>query len=447
MASTQRQIDLTFDLSYPVEHAQFLQRLGEIMPTEINVQVFNNGVPYNIASHVLGFEMRDQYDKIVIDTDQTRFTKVSTTQGIFTYRPPSEVQSFFGNAYLAYFTFESGEERITTERFRFYNDEDVQLAVAPELREHYVSVIDDLVSSNGAAMAKAEEIKNLIETNQVVKKSEAFYDYAQPNGDTINISGQDLNTIQKTGLYGGNNLGNSPDGTTAFFYVEVVRYSDRNYVKQHATFLAGTRSFAWTRKMTGANAWSAWDRNALTDDVVKKAGDTVTGAMTFLNTTFLKHNVEHTLADGKKGVISVINDSNSKWALAPIMNSTADWTKEVAIDLNTGKLTVADFATKKDGTANLTLTSDATNANVGYMPIADRRGNTVTVRMEVTRNVESTSSLICTLPTGYRPVNLISMHFLANDGSIVSVNITTDGKIEMFSVGKRTKIVATFVAA
>ncbi|PEM99331.1 hypothetical protein CN630_34275, partial [Bacillus wiedmannii] len=63
-----------------------------------------------------------------------------------------------------------------------------------------------------------------------LKKDEAFYDYAQPNGDTININGQDLNTIQKTGLYGGNNLGNSPDGTTAFFYVEVVRYSDRNYV-------------------------------------------------------------------------------------------------------------------------------------------------------------------------------------------------------------------------
>ncbi|PFI25213.1 hypothetical protein COI53_28775, partial [Bacillus thuringiensis] len=39
----------------------------------------------------------------------------------------------------------------------------------------------------------------------------------------------------------------------------------------------------------------------------------------------------------------------------------------------------------KDGMVNLTLTSEATNANAGYLPIADRRGNTVTVRMEVTR--------------------------------------------------------------
>ncbi|WP_260867927.1 BppU family phage baseplate upper protein [Bacillus thuringiensis] len=98
----------------------------------------------------------------------------------------------------------------------------------------------------------------------------------------------------------------------------------------------------------------------------------------------------------------------------------------------------------KDGMVNLTLTSEATNANAGYLPIADRRGNTVTVRMEVTRNAGSASPLICTLPADVRPANTVSMNFLANDGSVVGVNITWDGKVEMYVTGKQTKIVVTY---
>ncbi|PHA89453.1 BppU family phage baseplate upper protein [Bacillus toyonensis] len=290
---------------------------------------------------------------------------------------------------------------------------------------------------------------NIVSNTNVLKKAEAFYDYAQPNGDTININGQDLNTIQKTGLYGGNNLGNSPDGTTAFFYVEVVRYSDRNYIKQVATVLAGTRSFSWTRKMTGANAWNTWDRNALSDDVVKKAGDTVTGAMTFLNTTMLKHNVEHTLADGKKGVISVINDSNSKWALAPIMNGTADWTKEVAIDLNTGKLTVASFATKKDGRVNLTLTADGSNPDTNYPLTATRRGNTVTVSGSVMLNSATTGATISNLPVDMRPVGNVNMYTpvkSTTSGDVMQVFINaTSGALALYGArGKAVDFVMTY---
>lgn len=178
---TQRQIDMTFDISYPNDQAKFLQRLGEKTSTDIVVQVFNKGVPYNLSGITLGFEMRNDKEKILIDKDQSRFTLVLPLEGVFSYRPPVQVQSFYGNSYLAYFTFESGDNRVTTERFRFYNDEDVQLAVAPELQEHYVSVIDDLVASNAEAIAKANEVKDLINNNQVVKKVD--YDPKQLDQD------------------------------------------------------------------------------------------------------------------------------------------------------------------------------------------------------------------------------------------------------------------------
>ncbi|WP_141535551.1 hypothetical protein [Bacillus cereus] len=101
--------------------------------------------------------------------------------------------------------------------------------------------------------------------------------------------------------------------------------------------------------------------------------------------------------------------------------------------------------TAKDGRVNLTLTADATNASSGYLPTVIRRGNTVTVRMEVTRNVGSSSTLITTLPADMRPTDTLSFNFSANDNTLVGVNITWDGKVEMYSTGKQTKIVATYV--
>ncbi|WP_257142958.1 BppU family phage baseplate upper protein [Bacillus thuringiensis] len=122
---------------------------------------------------------------------------------------------------------------------------------------------------------------------------------------------------------------------------------------------------------------------------------------------------------------------------------------------DTTSLTVSDYKftykgkpvamRDKDGQFALTLTAEATNANSGYLPIADRRGNTVTVRMEVSRNAGSTNSTICTLPADLRPANTLSFNMLANDGSLVGVNFKWDGSIEVFTTGKTVKIVATFV--
>ncbi|OTW84321.1 hypothetical protein BK702_22510 [Bacillus thuringiensis serovar cameroun] len=172
----------------------------------------------------------------------------------------------------------------------------------------------------------------------------------------------------------------------------------------------------------------------------------VAGNTTFNGVTNLRNNVEHVLqGNTDKGVSIVNNDSQSKWSIGPKMTGTVDWSKELSLNLNTGLVTVAGLATKKDGMVSLTLTADATNANAGYMPIADRRGNTVTVRMEVTRNAGSTNPLICTLPVDLRPANTISMNFIANDGTVVGVNIMWDGKVEMYKTGTQTKVVATYV--
>ncbi|MDA1658829.1 BppU family phage baseplate upper protein [Bacillus cereus group sp. TH153LC] len=166
----QRIPTLKFDLTFPSAQPKVYQRLGEKQATDIIVQVLNAGKPFSLTGVRFGFELRNDKAKVIIDANQTHFSVIDNANGIFRYRVTDEGFGYIGNSYLAYFTLTISDVRITTERFRFHNDEDVQTG-ADGLQEHYVSVIDDLVKSNKQALEEAEKIKAMIESNQVVKKT------------------------------------------------------------------------------------------------------------------------------------------------------------------------------------------------------------------------------------------------------------------------------------
>lgn len=437
----QRNPTFKFDLTYPSMQPQVYQRLGEKQATDIVVQVMNDGKPFSLTGVRFGFELRNDKAKIIIDTNQTHFSVIDNAKGIFRYRVTDEGFGYIGNSYLAYFTLTISDVRITTERFRFHNDEDVQVG-ADGLQEHYVSVIDDLVKSNAEALAKAQEIKAMIEDNQVVKKSgdtmtgnlkfnvsggnkeitatdgtndlykwimrgtnfeffsqslnkgifnfnnttgmfnvtadtnlvkktEAFYDYAQPNGNAIQLPGvgTDLNTIQKTGIYAGTNLTNSPTSTSDFYYIEVVRYNDVNYIKQTATTITGPKPVIYTRKMTGKNVWNSWVKQANEEDVITKA---------------------------------------------------------------------------KDGRADLVMTVNAT-PTAGSLSFVNRRGNTVTVALDLTRNVGTSSHVVTNIPSTMRPPEDIITDIISVDGTPGRLLFKANGEVQLNVTGKQFRTFQTFV--
>ncbi|MBJ8023697.1 BppU family phage baseplate upper protein [Bacillus cereus] len=342
--STQRQPDMKFDLTYPSDQTKIVQRLGEKTSTDILVQVFNKGVPYNLAGMTLGFELRTDNNKIIIDKEQSRFTIVEPLKGVFSYRMHPNAQSFEGNAYIAYFTFEQGGSRITTERFRVLNDEDVQNVCAPNIQQHYVSVIDDLVASNKSAMAEAQAIRDMINANQVVRKT----------GDTMS-----------------GNLNLDFLGT-------------------------GTRKIAFTQ------------------GGVEQVNINRTGA-------------------GYYGMYDVAG-SQSVWEY----NQTSKTFNVNAPNTN--------IVTKsKDGRATLTLTSDATNTDAGYPPIVTRRGNSATLRMAISRNAGSSSSLVTTLPVDMRPIDNLTHAVIADDSTVIKMVIQSNGEVRVFTSGKLFNFVATYV--
>lgn len=405
----QRNPTFKFDLTYPSMQPQVYQRLGEKQATDIVVQVMNDGKPFSLTGVRFGFELRNDKAKIIIDNNQTHFSVIDNANGIFRYRVIDEGFGYIGNSYLAYFTLTISDVRITTERFRFHNDEDVQVG-ADGLQEHYVSVIDDLVKSNKQALEEAEKIKAIIEANQVVKKS----------GDTMTGN-------LKFNVSEGNREITATNGTNDL-YKWIMGGTNFEFFSQSLN--KGIFNFNNTTGMFNVTA----DTN-----LMRKTGDTATGHMIF------RHNINQETSDGLKGVNMVVNSSVNKWSVAPKMNGNPVWANEFAMDLNTGKVTVPSLGTKKDGRATLALTADGIIFDTGAPPIADRRGNTVTVRLAVAKREGATGNVITSLPSDMRPLTPLLQHTVASDGTVVRFGIDTNGDISLNVSGKNAYVLFTYV--
>nr|WP_313897968.1 BppU family phage baseplate upper protein [Bacillus cereus group sp. BfR-BA-01329] len=333
---------------------------------------------------------------------------------------------------------------------------------------------------------------NMIANTNLLKKNEAFYTYAQPNGRTFQLrEGNDLNDYLDTGLFAGAKLVNAP--SQDYLYIEVIRYADANYTMQRATTLVGSTVGTWVRRKTGTT-WNPWERmidqkgGVFTGDLIidrpnetthrnlffgtngtadvsigqntsrkflawdqaggngiweydkinktfnvlapntnlmKKAGDTATGHMIF------RHNINQETADGLQGVNMVVNSSVNKWSVAPKMDGNPVWANEFAMDLNTGKVTVPSLGTKKDGRANISITADGELIS-GNGVIADRRGNTVTLRAGVRRKVGIPhTNAIFTLPVDMRPLLTVQQNTISTDGTPCLITIQTNGEFSI----------------
>ncbi|MGE7869592.1 BppU family phage baseplate upper protein [Bacillus paramycoides] len=100
----------------------------------------------------------------------------------------------------------------------------------------------------------------------------------------------------------------------------------------------------------------------------------------------------------------------------------------------------------KDGTVNLTLSADGENPNSVAIPVAERRGNTVTISGSVRRKAGATGDVVLTLPVDMRPATTQRMNLLATDGTVVYATISNSSGNLAFSIaGKEVFLQNTFV--
>ncbi|MGZ7151874.1 BppU family phage baseplate upper protein [Bacillus sp. BC08] len=300
----------------------------------------------------------------------------------------------------------------------------------------------------------------IVRDSNVVKKSEIYSGFTDSLGKSKVINDVDLNTLIDSGQYTGQRLGNCPEGNTGFFYVEVIRYNSDNFSLQKATnFLSGA-SFL---RVKNNGIWGGWIQSADTTnmklDISAPNGDatlSIKAGEDFLakaleagrgfRTVYVPGSALNGPPGGKpfRGVVNMqgtaygyvigCTSDDKYWGLYFNNTPTPKW--------------VCLSGNEKDGKATLTLTADATPSSGTAVQVATRRGNTVTVMMDVIRNADSTNPVMATLPEGMRPTDTINYTGFATDGTPSRIMFRFNGEIHIAdntSKGKRFMIAFTYV--
>ncbi|MEK4635194.1 BppU family phage baseplate upper protein [Bacillus sp. FSL W8-0519] len=194
-------------------------------------------------------------------------------------------------------------------------------------------------------------------------------------------------------------------------------------------------------------------------NVLKTTGGTMTGNITLTSGAMIRQEMPN--APSARGILYI--DETSKAAVGGIGyargNSgvvgeaymgwgSAPWDAPTALIVSDTKFTYKNKPVAmrdKDGRADLVLTADAINFDTSFLPVADRRGNTVTISGAIALKTGSVANLVTTLPVDMRPVTTLSRHYLATDGTSVHVVFNIDGTVRLGVNGKNVYITETFV--
>ncbi|PFS55876.1 hypothetical protein COK64_23025 [Bacillus thuringiensis] len=205
------------------------------------------------------------------------------------------------------------------------------------------------------------------------------------------------------------------------------------------------------------------------NNVVKKAGDTMTGTLTMSGVTaqirvddkgpsIRIDQPNDTTTTSARGL--ALHENNVMMGgFGRIRNGTTvdqmymgwganPWSENTSLTVSDTKFLYKNKPVAmrdKDGRVTLTLTSDAVNFSANRPLIADRRGNTVTVRGAVGLNSTAVGNVISTLPTDVRPTTDIPMTMLATDGTFLAGDIMQDGRINFWTKGKNVYLSFTYV--
>lgn len=378
-------------------------RQGDKETVTVNVFIVDSGVPYNLTGQDIYYEGLKPNNAYV--RDKTGVKMINATQGNFEYTFRPETFGVAGVGRRSYFSIEQGGTvRASTQDFGLVTLADAMtghtmsgpyISELEQLIQEAQWLVNDINSRWTSINTQLTQLQNKLNTMDVVKRS----------GDTMTGN-------LKFNVSGGNKEITATDGTNDL-YKWIMRGTNFEFFSQSLN--KGIFNYNNTTGMFNVTA----DTNLL-----KKTGGDLTGEIRHMGSGARVRLVRD---DGKAALTSGTDGGNNAYAWNEIANKYA-W----KIDATTGKFDVmADnlVSKAKDGRADLTLTADATTFDAGYSPIADRRGNTVTLRMAIQRVAGSSSRIVTTLPTDMRPIATIVLAVSSTDGTMGKITITTTGEI------------------
>lgn len=193
---------------------------------------------------------------------------------------------------------------------------------------------------------------------------------------------------------------------------------------------------AETAPGSGSRDWSnAVYLGGNQNGVVKKTGDTMTGNLVMSNDrgVFYQNKAGSSVLAHKIDVTDV-------FSLRDVVNGRNVYTV-------TGNDFIVNYnlKTAKDGQVNLTITADGTEFDAGTPSVARRRGNSVTLRIALRRNVGSADSIVATIPADMRPSTFMVTNAVSTDGTVVRLTVEAAGNIKLSAPGKDVYATITYV--
>ncbi|PEO38300.1 pyocin knob domain-containing protein [Bacillus wiedmannii] len=289
-----------------------LVRLGDKGETVIRVKIHNAPDYLDLNNVGLSFEA-NVGGKLIQDENMKRFRVIDKTT--FEYLCADEVHSFVGTINTAYFVLTQTNRRVTTQNMTIHSLPNAEQGTTG-LKDHYVSVIDDLLVSNAEAIKKAQEIEDMINKNQVVKKS----------GDTMT----------------GDLVFDRPNGANSLLAFGTGVAGKRNYIYGGKDILGAYSDESGQLIWKYTPSTKTFDLNATNSNLVKKTGDTMTGHLAF--------------------------DTRSSEKV--IRSATGDGTFGAGISLNNRGLNLVDWSNGanildwESATRTLTLANGVVNTNI-----------------------------------------------------------------------------------
>lgn len=354
---------------------------------KLTVYLREYGKPVDLTGYAVKYEAAGQSSNFV----RVDAKVIDATKGIFEYIFSKEAVST-SSLWLAYFAFEKGEERFTTQ--------DLKIVLGSDVKEGSIQ-IENYIAEFDKLKKQIDALQIAVDKADVVKKT----------GDTM--SG-DL-TIKKDGATT-KKYSFQKDGVETF---NLYNYSDthvglRDMInkKNIWEYNAGTSSFDI---LTGINT-----------NLLKKTGDTMSGNLTLDRVGMAARDILWS----KDGVAQTNLGMNSANKLRLYDNVNAITVFEHDTATKTFSI-LADFKTKNDTDwTNLTLINGVTNQS-GKTSKVKRTGNTVCLTMNVI-GVKN-NHIIASLPANFRPVGdlTFSATYVLNnlDTNTGFVTLRADGSV------------------
>ena len=211
----------------------------------------------------------------------------------------------------------------------------------------------------------------------------------------------------------------------------------------------GTAFTIATEKTAGKGDWDFNEHLRVGDrrNWLKNSGDTMTGHLNMNSNSQINYNQLTTTSSAKGFMYTDDASSNIVGGIGRFRNTTGEsyymgwgaqpWSGATSLQVSDAQFTYKNFAimtAQKDGRVSLTLTTDAELFTANGV-IADRRGNTVTLRAPFRKKSGGNTTPMFTMPSDMRPLLTVLKNIPSIDGVQGLLVINSNGEVWMQDLG------------